>query len=82
MLERQREGIAKAKAAGKYKGRPVTIGKKRSEMLALLAEGVGPAEIARRLGTTRMSVYRIVGKAGMAAAGAGKASGMLAAREG
>jgi hypothetical protein len=51
-------------------------------MLALLAEGVGPAEIARRLGTTRMSVYRIVGKAGMAAAGAGKASGMLAAREG
>jgi DNA invertase Pin-like site-specific DNA recombinase len=23
MLERQREGIAKAKAAGKYKGRPV-----------------------------------------------------------
>jgi DNA invertase Pin-like site-specific DNA recombinase len=25
MLERQREGIAKAKAAGKYKGRPVSI---------------------------------------------------------
>ena len=26
MLERQREGIAKAKAAGKYKGRPVSKG--------------------------------------------------------
>jgi DNA invertase Pin-like site-specific DNA recombinase len=25
MLERQREGIAKAKAAGKYKGRPISI---------------------------------------------------------
>jgi DNA invertase Pin-like site-specific DNA recombinase len=25
MLERQREGIAKAKAAGRYKGRPVSI---------------------------------------------------------
>ena len=29
MLERQREGIAKAKAAGKYKGRPVSIAKAR-----------------------------------------------------
>ena len=27
MLERQREGIAKAKAAGKYKGRPISIGR-------------------------------------------------------
>ena len=31
MLERQREGIAKAKAAGKYKGRPVSIDAARSD---------------------------------------------------
>jgi DNA invertase Pin-like site-specific DNA recombinase len=30
MLERQREGIAKAKAAGKYKGRPISIDARRS----------------------------------------------------
>jgi Resolvase, N terminal domain len=30
MLERQREGIAEAKAAGKYKGRPVSMMRRRS----------------------------------------------------
>ncbi len=60
MLERQREGIAKAKAAGKYKGRKPTARAKADEVIALKAEGVGPAEIARRLEIGRASVYRIL----------------------
>jgi DNA invertase Pin-like site-specific DNA recombinase len=40
MLERQREGIAKAKAAGKYKGRPISID--AAQIRQLRAE-LGPA---------------------------------------
>jgi DNA invertase Pin-like site-specific DNA recombinase len=58
MLERQREGIAKAKAAGKYKGRAPTAMAKAGDVKALLAAGVGPSEVARRLGIGRSSVYR------------------------
>ncbi len=60
MLERQREGIAKAKAAGKYKGRKPTAKAKATEVLELHAEGVGGTEIAKRLGIGRASVYRIL----------------------
>ncbi|MFB9151401.1 recombinase family protein [Roseovarius ramblicola] len=60
MLERQREGIAKAKAAGKYKGRSPTARAKAGQVLALQAEGIGAAEIARRLRIGRASVYRIL----------------------
>ena len=38
MLERQREGIAKAKAAGKYKGRKPTAMAKGDDVLALRCE--------------------------------------------
>jgi DNA invertase Pin-like site-specific DNA recombinase len=55
MLERQREGIAKAKAAGKYKGRPISID--AAQIRQLRAE-LGPAAIAKRLGIARSSVYR------------------------
>ena len=58
MLERQREGIAKAKAAGKYKGRPVSIDAAQIEQLR--AE-LGPAAIAKKLGIARSSVYRVLG---------------------
>ena len=61
MLERQREGIAKAKAEGKYKGRAPTARAKADQARSLIAEGVGPTEIARRLGIGRASVYRILG---------------------
>jgi DNA invertase Pin-like site-specific DNA recombinase len=42
MLERQRDGIAKAKAAGKYRGRARTAMAKASEVEAMLAGGIGP----------------------------------------
>lgn len=60
MLERQREGIAKAKAAGKYKGRKPTAKAKAKEVLELHKEGAGATEIAKQLGIGRASVYRIL----------------------
>lgn len=62
MLERQREGIAKAKAAGKYKGRKPTARAKAAQVEALHNDGVGPTEIARKLEMGRASVYRILGE--------------------
>ncbi|AWB48293.1 DNA invertase [Gemmobacter aquarius] len=61
MLERQREGIAKAKAEGKYKGRKPTARAQAEEVKRLRAEGVGASEIAQRLGMGRASVYRVMG---------------------
>ena len=63
MLERQREGIAKAKAAGKYKGRAPTARAKLDQVRELRAAGIGANEIAHRLGIGRSSVYRLVGPA-------------------
>ncbi len=60
MLERQREGIAKAKAAGKYKGRKPTAMAKGDDVLALKAKGMKPNDIAKEVGIGRASVYRIL----------------------
>jgi DNA invertase Pin-like site-specific DNA recombinase len=60
MLERQREGIARAKAAGKYRGRKPTALQKARDVLALKHEGLGATEIARAVGIGRASVYRIL----------------------
>ena len=57
MLERQREGIAKAKAEGRYKGRPPSID--AAEIKRLSAE-LSPTVIAKRLGIARSSVYRLL----------------------
>jgi DNA invertase Pin-like site-specific DNA recombinase len=54
--ERQMEGIAKAKAAGIYKGRPASIDP--AQVQQLKAEGMGPSKIAKTLGIGRASVYR------------------------
>ena len=54
--ERQMEGIARAKAAGKYKGRKPAVDPARVQ--ALHAEGVRPIEIARRLKVGRTTVWR------------------------
>ncbi len=60
MLEGRRGGIAAAKAEGKYKGRALTARRKTDEIRRLTAEGVGKAEIARRLGVGERSVYRML----------------------
>jgi DNA invertase Pin-like site-specific DNA recombinase len=61
MLERQREGIAKAKREGRYKGRVPNARRQAAEVARLKAEGVRPSEIASRLGIGRASVYRVLG---------------------
>ena len=63
LLERQREGVAKAKAGGKYKGRKPTARAKGGEVLKLAAEGVQRTEIANRLGIGIASVYRVLADA-------------------
>ncbi len=60
MLERQREGIAKAKAEGKYKGRKPTARAKADEILAMKTQGIGATAIAKELGIGRASVYRVI----------------------
>jgi DNA invertase Pin-like site-specific DNA recombinase len=68
MLTRQREGIAKAKSEGKYKGRQPTARAKSTEVLAMHRERTGATEIAKKLGIGRRSVYRILdNQAGKAA---------------
>jgi DNA invertase Pin-like site-specific DNA recombinase len=57
MLERQREGIVKAKLEGKYKGRPPNIS---AAEVKRLAATMGPAAIAKQLGIARSSVYRLM----------------------
>ena len=63
MLERQREGIAKAKAAGKYKGRAPTARRKSSQVHDLAAQGMRKVDIARTLNIGQASVYRILADA-------------------
>lgn len=58
MLERQREGIAKAKADGKYLGRKPSARLKADEAVRLFKEGRTVTEVSRTLGIGRGSVYR------------------------
>jgi len=60
MLERQREGIAKAKAEGKYQGRQPTARRQAYEVLRLKSEGKSANDIVRTLGISRASVFRII----------------------
>ncbi len=60
MLERQREGIAKAKADGKYTGRQPTARRKTGDVLKLRAENHSANDIAKALGISRASVFRIL----------------------
>src|SRR6056297_1489331 len=49
MLDRQREGIAKAKAMGKYKGRAPKARQKAPQIKELLSQGVSKRQIAAQL---------------------------------
>ncbi|AZO61223.1 MAG: recombinase family protein [Mesorhizobium sp.] len=66
MLERQREGIAKAKAEGKYVGRQPTARRQASEVLRLKSEGKSVGDIVAALGISRASVFRILAERGAA----------------
>ena len=63
MLERQREGIAKAKAEKRYKGRAPTARAKTNDVLARRAHGEAPSAIANALKISPASVYRIIADA-------------------
>jgi DNA invertase Pin-like site-specific DNA recombinase len=63
MLERQREGIAKAKSEGAYKGRKPTARAKTEEIKALSAQGLSLEAIAKKLEIGKASVHRALAKA-------------------
>lgn len=60
MLERQREGIAKAKGEGKFKGRKPVGDDKRAEALKLAETRISRKEIAERLNIGEATVYRLL----------------------
>jgi DNA invertase Pin-like site-specific DNA recombinase len=60
MLERQREGVARAKAAGKYRGRKPISSQRRQEALRLAAEGMSKVSIAKQVGIGEAPLYRIL----------------------
>lgn len=60
MLLRQRDGIARAKAEGRYKGRAPTARAKADQVRSLAVTGERPTVIATQLSISRASVYRIL----------------------
>ena len=60
MLERRREGVAKAKAAGKYKSRKPIPSDIQRKVKDLVKDGVSKTEISRQLNIGEASVYRIL----------------------
>lgn len=58
MKERQIEGIKRAKAEGKYKGRVPTAMNKADKVKALVEAGVGRVQIMKQLGMSKASYYR------------------------
>ena len=58
LLERQREGIAIAKAKGKYKGRvPSLTDEQAAEVSRRLTDGESAVALAREFGVSRATVY-------------------------
>lgn len=62
MLERQKEGIAKAKEEGKYKGRKPMPTEIEKAVAMYIETGVSKAWIAKKLGIGDATVYRIAKK--------------------
>ena len=62
MLERQREGIAKGKIAGRYKGRKPISDESQAEVLKLAAIGLTKASISQKLSLGEATVYRVLAR--------------------
>jgi DNA invertase Pin-like site-specific DNA recombinase len=63
--ERQREGVAKAKDEGKYKGRKPTARAMSADVISKFKADQRPTDIAKSIGIGRASVYRILNDAGL-----------------
>ena len=59
--ERQRAGIEAAKAAGVYKGRPVSLD--HDKVAQLHKDGIGATAIARQMECSRSAVYKVLNAA-------------------
>lgn len=64
MLERQREGIAKAKAEGKYHGRPRTRHDATLRVIEMLEAGFSKRATAVAAGVSERTVFRIARRKG------------------
>lgn len=60
MLERQREGVNKAKSEGKYTGRKPIDDKRKALILELDKQGLTRAKIAKSVGVGQATVYRVL----------------------
>ena len=61
ILERQREGIAIAKAAGRYKGRrPILTAERAAELLRRVAHGESKAQLSREFKISRETLYQYI----------------------
>ncbi|MFT6915320.1 MAG: DNA invertase Pin-like site-specific DNA recombinase [Motiliproteus sp.] len=63
--ERQLEGIAKAKAAGKYKGKAPLSDEKKQQVIELFTQGIRQTAIVICTGLGRTSVHNILKAAGL-----------------
>ena len=59
MLERQREGVNKAKSEGKYTGRKPLDAKRQALILELDKQGLTRSKIAISVGVGQATVYRV-----------------------
>jgi DNA invertase Pin-like site-specific DNA recombinase len=60
MLERQREGVNKAKSEGKYTGRKPIDAKRKALILELDKQGLTRSKIALSVGVGQATVYRVL----------------------
>ncbi|WP_273490620.1 MULTISPECIES: recombinase family protein [Gordonia] len=68
ILERQREGIAVAKAEGKYKGRKPALSPAQAQQVAdRLASGESATALAEEYGVSRATVYNVRARVGLSA---------------
>lgn len=65
MLARQREGIARAKAEGLYRGRQPTARRKADAVKKMAMSGVAVSAISSTVSISRSSVYRILAAASL-----------------